>query len=113
MALVFDMMAEGKRNPEMGKIVDSHNRSMRELLAKLLRYGQAQNEVDANLDLEVAATAIMALTHAAKVATLQNPKSADKTMTMLKQLLIHMVTTPMKMAWPKPRRSKTAARAQA
>lgn len=113
LALIFDMMAESKRNPEMGKIVDSHNRSMRGILAEMLRYGQSRGEVHAQLDLDIAATAIMALMQAAKVAVMQNAKEASKVMPVLQQLLVHLITTPTKSVGAAPvRAKKTLARAR-
>jgi len=114
MALIFDMMAESKRNPEMGKIVDSHNRSIRESLVEMLRYGQSRGEVEGKLDLEVTATTIMALMHAAKVVAMQNPKEADKALPVLRQLLGHLLTTPAESAKAgPPRTKKTVARVRA
>ncbi|OCK55419.1 TetR/AcrR family transcriptional regulator [Bradyrhizobium sp. LMTR 3] len=113
MALIFDMMAESKRNPEMGKIVNSHNRGIREILVEMLRYGQSRGEVEAKLDLEVAATTIMALMHGAKVVAMQNPKEAGKAMPVLRQLLVHLLMTPMESAGAEPPRAKkTVARAR-
>lgn len=97
LALFFEMLAESKRNPEMSKIVDSHNRSMRRLLAEILRHGQSLGEVQPELDLDVATATIIALSHAAKAATLQNPKQdASKVTAVLQQLLVHLLTTPVK-----------------
>ncbi|WP_065755822.1 TetR/AcrR family transcriptional regulator [Bradyrhizobium paxllaeri] len=108
-ALFFEILAESRRNPEVGKIVHGHNRSMRGLLAEVLRYGQSRGEIQSQLDPEVAGAAIIGLTHAVKAVALQDPKQdASKVTALLQQLLVRLLTTSLEDARKEPGRTKKA-----
>jgi AcrR family transcriptional regulator len=90
-ALFFEMVAESRRNPEMAKIWLGRSRSMRSLLAEVLRHGQSRGEVRAELDPEVGAAAVIGLMDAAKAAALQDPKQDTKKIAAPFKLLLEQL----------------------
>jgi TetR/AcrR family transcriptional repressor of uid operon len=73
-ALILDLMAEAGRNPAIAKIVHSHTRAIRGLLAETLRNGQATGGIDPNLDVELAAVLLINLMDGSKILRIRNPK---------------------------------------
>jgi TetR/AcrR family transcriptional regulator, repressor for uid operon len=73
-ALILDLMAEAGRNPAIAKIVHSHTRAIRGLLAKTLRNGQATGGIDPNLDAELAAVLLINLMDGSKILRIRDPK---------------------------------------
>jgi AcrR family transcriptional regulator len=73
-ALILDLMAEAGRNPAIAKIVHSHTRAIRGLLAETLRNGQATGGIDPNLDVELAAVLLINLMDGSKILRIRDPK---------------------------------------
>jgi TetR/AcrR family transcriptional regulator, repressor for uid operon len=73
-ALILDLMAEAGRNPAIAKIVHSHTRAIRGLLAETLRNGQATGGIDPNLDVELAASILINLMDGSKILRIRDPK---------------------------------------
>jgi TetR/AcrR family transcriptional regulator, repressor for uid operon len=73
-ALILDLMAEAGRNPAIAKIVHSHTRAIRGLLAETLRNGQAKGGIDPNLDVELAAVLLINLMDGSKILRIRDPK---------------------------------------
>jgi TetR/AcrR family transcriptional regulator, repressor for uid operon len=73
-ALILDLMAEAGRNPAIAKIVHSHTRAIRGLLAETLRNGQATGGIDPNLDAELAAVLLINLMDGSKILRIRDPK---------------------------------------
>jgi TetR/AcrR family transcriptional regulator, repressor for uid operon len=73
-ALILDLMAEAGRNPAIAKIVHSHTRAIRGLLAETLRNGQATGGIDPNLDVELAAYILINLMDGSKILRIRDPK---------------------------------------
>jgi TetR/AcrR family transcriptional regulator, repressor for uid operon len=73
-ALILDLMAEAGRNPAVAKIVHSHTRAIRGLLAETLRNGQATGGIDPNLDVELAASILINLMDGSKILRIRDPK---------------------------------------
>jgi len=72
--LILDLMAEAGRNPAIAKIVHSHTRAIRGLLAETLRNGQATGGIDQNLDVELAAVLLINLMDGSKILRIRDPK---------------------------------------
>jgi AcrR family transcriptional regulator len=73
-ALILDLMAEAGRNPAIAKIVHTHTRAIRGLLAETLRNGQATGGIDPNLDVELAASILINLMDGSKILRIRDPK---------------------------------------
>ena len=73
-ALILDLMAEAGRNPAIAKIVHSHTRALRGLLAETLRNGQATGGIDPKLDVELAAVLLINLMDGSKILRIRDPK---------------------------------------
>lgn len=73
-ALILDLMAEAGRNPAIAKIVHSHTRAIRGLLAETLRNGQATGGIDPNLDADLAAVLLINLMDGSKILRIRDPK---------------------------------------
>jgi TetR/AcrR family transcriptional regulator, repressor for uid operon len=91
----FDVLAEAGRNPTMAKILQDLSRRMRELLAAVLRNGQARGQVDPDLDAEMAAAILMAVVDGSKMLAMRHPK-LDKTesVELLKVLVARFLAPP-------------------
>jgi TetR/AcrR family transcriptional regulator, repressor for uid operon len=88
-ALFFEMLAESRRNPAIGKILHGRSRSMRNLIAEVIRHGQVQGEIQPALHPETAAMAILGLMDARKAVSLHDPKQDAKKVTALFKLFIN------------------------
>ena len=92
-ALFFEMLAESRRNPEMAKILHGRSRSMRGLLADVIRHGQSQGEIRPELDPELAAVAIVGLVDATKAVSLHDPKQdTKKVVAQFKAMVEHLLS---------------------
>lgn len=109
-ALFFEMLAESRRNPEMAKILHGRSRSMRNLIAEVIRHGQAQGEIHSELDPETAAMAVFGLMDATKAVSLHDPKQDLKKVVALFKLMIeHLFSAPAKDKRANPSRAKKTA----
>lgn len=59
--LSLEMVTEAGRNPAIAALLQEHSRKLRALLAEHLRLGQQRGQVDATLDVELAASVIMSV----------------------------------------------------
>lgn len=73
--LVFEILAESTRNPAMGEIIQAHSRSLRAIIADVLRTGQKRGDVRADLDVEQAATVAVAVVDGLKALSLRAPQA--------------------------------------
>ncbi|MBY6239861.1 TetR/AcrR family transcriptional regulator [Methylosinus sp. Sm6] len=71
--LVFEMLAESARNPAMAKAMQAHGRSLRSILANVLRGGQERGAVDPDVDVEAAATVMIMMVDGLKALSLRDP----------------------------------------
>jgi AcrR family transcriptional regulator len=86
--LLFELLAEAGRNPAVAEIVRKHSRGMRQLLADLVRKGQAAGEVDPGLDAELAAAILMSAIDGSKISMVRDPKlDATKVIELLKTMI--------------------------
>lgn len=90
--LLFELVAEASRNPKIAKILKRNSKSMRSLLADVIRKGQQRGEVDAGLDCEAAASVLLVLIDAPKLlrmrdATVDFRKSAHLLSTIVESFL--------------------------
>jgi len=76
--LMLEMIAEGGRNPTIANMLVEHNRTIRELLAELLRRAQERGQVDAALDPEPAAAVLLSVIECAGTLTTNNPTLAPE-----------------------------------
>lgn len=106
-ALFFEMLAESRRNPEMAKILHGRSRSMRGLLADVIRHGQSQGEIRSQLDPELAAVAIVGLVDATKAISLHDPKQdTKKVVAQFKLLIEHLLSSAAEDKKPRTSRAK-------
>jgi TetR/AcrR family transcriptional regulator, repressor for uid operon len=71
--LFFEMLAESKRNAGIATILQAHNQRLRDLLASVVRQGQQQGDVNAKLDPETTAIAMIAMIDGMKALGLRDP----------------------------------------
>jgi len=76
--LMLEMVAEGGRNPTIAGMLAEHNRTVRELLAELLRRAQVRGQVDTTLDPEPAAAVLLFVIECAGALTTNNPALAPE-----------------------------------
>ena len=94
-ALFFEMLAESRRNPEMAKILHGRSRSMRDLLAEVIRRGQGEGEIRSELDPQLAALVLVGLIDAAKAISLHDPKQdVKKVLDLFNRLASDFLSVP-------------------
>jgi AcrR family transcriptional regulator len=108
-ALFFEMLAESRRNPQMAKILYGRSRSMSDLIAEVIRHGQAQGEIQPGLHPRTAATAILGLMDARKAVSLHDPKQDARKVTALFKLFIEGLLSSGETT-EKPLRPRASAR---
>ncbi len=86
--LSFELLAEAGRNPAIAKIFHDNSRGMRNLLAELLRKGQATGEIDLALDPDSTAVVLFSVIDGAKTLTIRDPKADIKKSLALLQLMV-------------------------
>lgn len=86
--MLLEMLAEAGRNPAVAEIVHKHSKGVRNLLADLVRKGQAAGEVDPGLDADLVAAILMSVVDGSKILPIRNPKlDKSKTMDLLKTMI--------------------------
>ncbi|MGA9600748.1 MAG: TetR/AcrR family transcriptional regulator [Methylocystis sp.] len=70
--LLFEVLAESTRSEAIARNLQSHSRSMRELVAKVLQKGQARGEIDPALDPETTAAVLISLMDGARALALRD-----------------------------------------
>ena len=94
--LILDMFAEAGRNTELAKVLQEHNRGMRQLLADFLRKGQTRGRIDPSLDAETAATVLIGVIDGSKVMAVRDPSlNRTKTIELLHTLIVRLLTPPV------------------
>lgn len=71
--LVFEMLAESTRTPEIAAVLRAHSHRLRTLLGDVLREGQCRGSVNPDLDPEAVATIIIVMIDGIKALALREP----------------------------------------
>jgi AcrR family transcriptional regulator len=96
-ALLFEMLAEASRSPDLAETLRSHSRSVRMLLAEMLRRGQAQGEIETGLDLEIAAALLIGVMDGMKALVLRDSEmDVAKTCGLLRDLVSSFLSPAIK-----------------
>jgi TetR/AcrR family transcriptional regulator, repressor for uid operon len=93
-ALIIDMLAEAGRNPEIGKIVQDHSRNLHVLLARFVREGQAQGQIDQSLDVDLAAALLLGVLDGARTLAIRDPQLDKAAATEMLRTLINRFLRP-------------------
>lgn len=87
-ALLFEILAEASRSPDLAGTLLSHSRSVRTFLAEMLRRGQARGEIDDGLDVEITATVLIGVMDGSMALVLRDPElDAGKAHSLLNTLI--------------------------
>ncbi|BBU63312.1 hypothetical protein MSC49_32470 [Methylosinus sp. C49] len=89
--LFFEMLSESARNPAMAEIVRAHSRSLRAILADVLSNGQRCGAVQPGLDVEAAATVMIAMIDGMKALSLRDPELDRRVVVNLMQRILEDV----------------------
>lgn len=102
-ALLFEMLAEASRSPDLAETLRSHSRSVRTLLAEMLRRGQAQGEIEKGMDAEIAAALLIGVMDGMKTLVLRDCEvDVTKTRGLLRDLVSRFLspaTRPDYLGW--------------
>jgi AcrR family transcriptional regulator len=97
-ALVFEMIAEAGRNPQIAAMLIRHYQTMRDLLAAFLQDGQRRGQVDAHLDTDMAAAIMLAVINGVHGLTIRAPSlDREAVMEMVKTLFSRFLAPPSSM----------------
>jgi TetR/AcrR family transcriptional regulator, repressor for uid operon len=80
--VLIDVLAEAARNPAIGKILQETSEEMRRLMAAFLRRGQANGQIDPELDADMASALLISMIDSLKTLPIRAPtidpkRSAD------------------------------------
>lgn len=93
--MVLELLIESGRNPAIAKIMRESSRRMRDLLAELLRKGQASRQIDPAIEPETAATILMGVLDGLKIVALREPKfDTEKGLAMLETMITRFLIPP-------------------
>ena len=93
--MLLEMLTEADRNPAIAKIMRESSRRMRDLLADLLRKGQASHQIDPALDPETAATVLMGVLDGLKIVTLREPRfDLEEGLALMETMIARFLTPP-------------------
>ncbi len=95
--LLFEVLAESTRSEAIARNLQSHSRSMRELVAKVLQKGQARGEIDPALDPETTAAVLISLMDGARALALRDREIDSHQAAAVYDLLIRR-----SVGWPRP-----------
>jgi TetR/AcrR family transcriptional regulator, repressor for uid operon len=93
-ALLFEMLAEAVRNRPVAKTLRAFSRQMRQVLADVLRHGQAQGEIDKDIDPAVAATVVIGIMDALRALPLRYPETDTVKAVNVLKLLTDRLLSP-------------------
>ena len=93
--LVFDMLADADRNPEIATILREHSARMQAMLAEVLHKGQGRGGIDPGLDAMAAAAVLIALVDGVKMMAVRHPGlDRRKAIETLHALILRFLTPP-------------------
>ena len=92
--LVLDMLAEAGRNPAIARLVQEHSRGVQQLLADVLRSGQARGEIDPSLDADAAASILTGLIDSFVITAVRNPALDPAVTTNMLRVMIARFLAP-------------------
>ncbi|MDE1146914.1 MAG: TetR/AcrR family transcriptional regulator [Azospirillaceae bacterium] len=96
-SVLLDVMAEAGRNPAIAATLQTHSRSLHDLVAGLLRAGQGRGQVDPGLDTDMAARLVMGLVDAPKTMMTRDPDFDPQAgLAMTRTLIGRFLTPPAK-----------------
>lgn len=76
--VLLDVLAEAARNPAIGKILQDTSEDMRQLVAEFLRRGQADGQIDPDLDADVASALLISVIDSLKTLPIRAPNIDPK-----------------------------------
>lgn len=93
--VLLDILAEAGRTPSIGKNLQDTSREMRRLLAEFLRQGQARGQIDADLDIEVAAAVLISMIDSFKTLSIRYPGlDPDRTTKVIETMITRFMSLP-------------------
>lgn len=86
--LVLDLFSEANRNDALAAVLQRHSQGMKNLLAEVLRQGQALGQVDPSLDADTAASILIGVFDGAKIMPVRDPELDRRRSIEMLQVLI-------------------------
>jgi TetR/AcrR family transcriptional repressor of uid operon len=92
--LAVEIVAEAGRNAAVARILRSHVRGVRRLLAGYLRDGQRRGQIDPQLDVDLMSAVVLAVTQGLQCLSIMEPAFRGPERNVLVQLLIERLLAP-------------------
>jgi hypothetical protein len=89
-----EIVAEAGRNAAVARILRSHVRGVRRLLAGYLRDGQRRGQIDPQLDVDLMSAVVLAVTQGLQCLSIMEPAFRGPERNVLVQLLIERLLAP-------------------
>jgi TetR/AcrR family transcriptional repressor of uid operon len=93
--ILLDMLAEAGRDPAIGKLLQDSSTSMRDLMADLLKRGQASGQIDPQLDTETTAAVLLSIIDSSKALAARAPTlDAKRRAKVVEQMITRFLSPP-------------------